>query len=139
MATNLTIQIVNQLAKVDMATKAFRDFSAKYRIPAPIVTKFIIAFDELLTNIINYGLPANEMRWIDIRINLDLGVLTVTISDDGTPFDPFSRNAPNIDLALEDRPIGGLGIHIVRNFMEDFSYHYENGRNIVTLKKKIEY
>ena len=64
--------------------------------------------------------------------------LTVTITDDGVPFNPLSKKAPDIDAPLEDREIGGLGIHLVRNLIDDVTYNRRIGKNVMTLVKDLE-
>ena len=64
--------------------------------------------------------------------------LTMTIADDGVPFDPLGAEAPDVDAPLEEREIGGLGIHLVRNLVDDASYHRRIDRNVMTLVKDIE-
>jgi anti-sigma regulatory factor (Ser/Thr protein kinase) len=64
--------------------------------------------------------------------------LIVTITDDGVPFNPLSMAAPRTDLALEDREIGGMGIHLVRNLVDDVSYHRRIDRNVLTLMSHLQ-
>jgi sigma-B regulation protein RsbU (phosphoserine phosphatase) len=64
--------------------------------------------------------------------------LTVTISDDGLPFNPLSAKAPDTKASLEDRDIGGLGIHLVRSMVDDVSYHRRIDKNVLTLVKQLD-
>ncbi len=66
---------------------------------------------------------------------MDGSVIVVEITDDAKPFDPFEVQKPDTDAALEDRPIGGLGVHFVREMMDGYQYRRSRGRNIVTLTK----
>ncbi|HEX4193960.1 MAG TPA: ATP-binding protein, partial [Stellaceae bacterium] len=66
------------------------------------------------------------------------GEMIVTeLSDDGRAFDPLNAPPPDLDSAIEDRRIGGLGVHLVKTMMDDVTYAYRDGRNHVTLRKKI--
>ena len=64
--------------------------------------------------------------------------LVFSFSDEGKPFDPLSKETPDIDAPLDERQIGGLGIFLVRTTMDDVSYEYKDGRNILTIEKVIE-
>ena len=66
---------------------------------------------------------------VEVELNQDR--VTVTLTDDGTPFDPFSQPEPDTTLSVEERPIGGLGIHLVREMMDDVSYQRRDGHNVV--------
>ena len=62
----------------------------------------------------------------------------MTITDDGMPFNPLSAEAPDTDLSLEDREIGGLGIHLVRNLIDDVTYNRRIDKNVMTLVKDLD-
>ena len=64
--------------------------------------------------------------------------LIFSFSDSGKPFDPLSKEAPDIDAPLDERPVGGLGIFLVTTTMDDVSYEYKDGRNILTVEKIIK-
>ena len=95
-------------------------------------------FDEILNNIISYAFQKEEEREIEIRISLTTDHLTVVISDDGIPFNPFGLEQPDTELPLEQRKIGGLGLHLVKNIIDDFSYQRKIQKNVVTLSKIIK-
>jgi anti-anti-sigma factor len=71
-------------------------------------------------------------------VELEGNSLRVTITDDGPPFDPLAYADPDTELSVEEREIGGLGIHLVRQMMDEVSYRYEGDRNIVVLVKRLE-
>ena len=62
----------------------------------------------------------------------------VTIEEDGMPYNPFSRETPDTSLSLEEREIGGLGVHLVRKLMEEFSYHRKIDTNVITLVHRVD-
>jgi len=81
----------------------------------------------------------NREHNIEVRMAALVGKrLTVTITDDGVPFNPLSVEAPDTDLSLEDREVGGLGIHLVRNLVDDVSYHRRIGKNVLTLMSHLQ-
>ena len=97
-----------------------------------------VVFDELLNNTISYAYDDEEEHEIEITIILSTDLLHVTISDDGRPFNPFESRAPNTELSVEDRPIGGLGIYIVQSFMDQVSYERRGLNNVLLLEKRLE-
>lgn len=99
----------------------------------------ILAVDEIITNIINYAYPNKSDGEIEVEVHINTsqegisqGVI-ITITDWGLPFDPLSTPAPDVVSSLEDRKIGGLGIHFIRKFVDNANYCRENNKNILTL------
>ncbi len=96
-----------------------------------------IAVEELFINIVNYAYPESAGP-ADVEIQeLPDRVIEVILRDGGVPFNPLELKDPDITLKAEDRQIGGLGIYMVKKSMDEVTYHYENGQNILILRKKI--
>jgi sigma-B regulation protein RsbU (phosphoserine phosphatase) len=113
------------------------EFAQNYEMPPKITTPVCMAFDELLTNIISYAYEDGSEHEIDIKVSSMSDSVVVVISDDGLPFNPFTREDPDTDLSIEDRDIGGLGIHLVKNLMDEVYYKRHVDKNVITLVKKI--
>jgi len=97
-----------------------------------------LAVEEIITNIINHGYK-NAGGEIVIYCRINVNQAEVRIRDDAPRFDPLSLPEPELDGTIENRKIGGLGIFLVRQVMDEISYRYENGQNIlVMIKKKTE-
>ncbi len=94
-----------------------------------------VAVEEVLVNIINYAYEKQPGE-VEIGYDLDANQLTMRISDKGLPFNPLDLPAPDINLPIEERPIGGLGIFMMREIMDEVSYERENNRNSLILVKK---
>jgi serine/threonine-protein kinase RsbW len=94
-----------------------------------------MALDELISNVIFYGYLDSGQHKIQVGFGYESNILTIKIEDDGQPFDPTQLETPDLDSSAEDRKIGGLGIHIVRNMMDEFSYARIDNKNVITLKK----
>jgi len=133
----LNVTISNQLAEIDRVNDLFNDFAERCDIPMPVSLKVNMVFDELLANVISYAYSDEEAHNIDISISFDNGQLAINITDDGVPFNPFTREDPDTSLSLEDRDIGGLGIHLVKNAMDETLYQRRNNKNTVTLIKNL--
>jgi len=98
-----------------------------------------LVLDELCTNIMSYAYDDDREHWIGIRAERRGGMLRVEISDDGRPFDVTAAAAgADVPRSLEDRPVGGLGLQLVRRYVSGIEYRRENGRNITVIEKKIE-
>ena len=97
-----------------------------------------IAVEEVYVNIAHYAYNP-EIGGVTIRVQIEEEPLEIilTFIDKGKPFDPLAKEDPDVTLAVEDRQIGGLGIFMVKKSMDNVSYEYNEGRNILTLKKKL--
>ncbi len=94
-----------------------------------------IAIEEIFVNIAHYAYPEAEGEAV---ISVDSGEgpsVTITFEDEGIPYDPLKNEDPDITLSADDRPIGGLGIFMVKKSMDEVSYEYKDGKNRLTIKK----
>ena len=97
-----------------------------------------IAVDELFANIANYAYPNGEgTATVRVEASEDGKKAVITFIDSGVPYNPLEKEDPDITLSAEDRPIGGLGIFMVKKSMDDITYRYENGRNILSIRKNL--
>jgi serine/threonine-protein kinase RsbW len=136
------VHIAGSRAGIRRANDLFGKFSAAHHLPAGAVWPFQIALDEMLSNIVDHGGPAKPKArtkaGIDIEFRLDQGILELTIEDDAAAFDPLTAPVPDTKAPLESRPVGGLGIHLVRRLMDAVEYERKDGRNRLVCRKKIE-
>lgn len=123
--------------EVARVNAAFAEFADAHALPAAVRRSVNVVLDELLTNTIAYGLAEREGGEVTIDVALAPDRLTVTLTDDGKAFDPFGKAVPDTALSVEDRPIGGLGIHLVRQLMDEVSYERRTDRNVVVLAKRL--
>lgn len=117
------------VAEISLENERIATFAGEQGLQDDVIQRMQMGLDEMMVNIASYsGADSIALRgWADDSR------LTVEISDDGLPFNPFDREATETDTAFEDREIGGLGIHLTRNIMSEVEYSYVGGRNIVTL------
>ena len=134
----LEISITNQESEIDRVNDTFNDFAEKCGISMPVYLRINMVFDDLLNNVISYAYVDDEEHSIDIVIGYHEGRLAISITDDGVPFNPFTRQDPDVTTSLEARKIGGLGIHLVKNTMDETLYQRRHNRNTVTLIKHLE-
>ena len=96
-----------------------------------------LALEEAVTNVIVYAYPPDTDGLVDIEAILHKDRIRFIISDSGRPFDPTQVQEPDIDLPIEERQVGGLGIHLVRSIMDEFSYERTGDKNILYLLKRL--
>ena len=96
-----------------------------------------LALEEAVVNVMSYAYPEGTEGQVDIDLTSDGDEMVFIITDSGTPFDPTQKEEVDTTLSAEERPIGGLGIHLVRKLMDDISYQYVDNKNVLTLKKKL--
>ena len=116
---------------------AFAGFAEAHALPTDVRRSLNVALDELLANAVSHGRTGRDPCSVTVQVELDQERVTVIVADDGTPFDPFAQDAPDTTLSVEDRPIGGLGIHLVGQLMDQVSYERREGQNVVVLVKHL--
>ena len=114
-------------------------FAAEQGLAAEDRARTLIVLEELLTNLSKYGYPdRREVKGTaEVTLELEGSRLTIEFGDDGDAFDPFDRTGPDLNQAADSRPIGGLGLHMVRELAEEASYSRRDGRNVVRLCRRV--
>ncbi len=139
--TELTLNMRNDITAIGAINKEFNVFAEKHGVPSSVQRRMNVCLDELLNNVISYGFCDEEQAGeheIELHFRLLDSELVVTIVDDGKPFNPFGNDPPDTCLSVEDRPIGGLGVHLVKNFMDKVHYERHGENNVVTLHKHMD-
>lgn len=97
-----------------------------------------VAIDELFGNIANYAYnPKVGAATVRVEVSENPLAVVITFIDDGKPYDPLARADPDVTLSAEEREIGGLGIYMVKKSMDDISYEYKEGKNILKIRKEL--
>lgn len=138
MTDQLTFQVANDFDQVRLAKERVDAFSKRNKLPTDVAFAVKLAIEEVLTNTMSYGYSDNEAHTIEVQLNLRDDRLNMRITDDAVAFDPRDAKEPDTAAALKDRPVGGLGIYLVKNFMDFVEYRREAGRNQLTLTKNLE-
>jgi sigma-B regulation protein RsbU (phosphoserine phosphatase) len=131
----LELTIPNRLSENARVKEHFDTFVEHYGIPDPIRLKMHVVIDELLMNIISYAYPDDGRHEICIKVELSADRLKVSMVDDGIPFNPLGIETPDTELSLEEREIGGLGIHLIRKMMDRVSYRRRIDKNVISVMK----
>jgi anti-sigma regulatory factor (Ser/Thr protein kinase) len=135
---HLDLKIKNNLPAVASVINSFSEFTNQCDIPMALAMQVNLVFDELLNNIISYAYPDHDIREIEIHVEYSNERLLISIKDDGLPFNPFEQAEVDTTQSVEEREIGGLGIHLVKNVMDEVTYARSDDTNIVTLVREIE-
>jgi anti-sigma regulatory factor (Ser/Thr protein kinase) len=136
MPESLTITIKNDLSTIEPVSEVIADFVAQCQLPPKIAFDLNLSLDELLTNAILYGYEDGQQgHEISIHIALVGDFIELEIEDDGRPFNPLETPEPDLQADLMDRPIGGLGFHLVRKLTDQIEYQRRAGKNLLTIKK----
>ena len=106
--------------------------------PMKAMMQINIAVEEIYINIASYAYGDKPgMAEIEIEHNKADNSVDITFKDSGVPYDPLAKEDPDVTLSAEERAIGGLGIYMVKKSMDDMKYRYEDGKNILTITKKL--
>jgi anti-sigma regulatory factor (Ser/Thr protein kinase) len=135
MSRTLSITLINDRSEIERLGGLIDRYAEENRLSPEIAFHVNLALDEVVTNVIMHGYEDGGRHEIQIRLELGADALTVEVEDDGRAFNPLDAPPPVLDLSIEDRPIGGLGIHFVRSVMSRITYRREGGRNILTMVK----
>ena len=132
-----SFELKNDLSELEALCQHLNKFGQAVGLSEACITDVNICLDELFTNVVSYGFEDNLEHLIQFTMNLDNQVLTLSIEDEGIPFNPLEKKDPEIPDDLIDVRIGGLGIHIVKKLMDDVHYQRKQGKNKLTMKKTI--
>jgi serine/threonine-protein kinase RsbW len=103
-------------------------------VPPEVASRAMVALDEIVSNVLEHGARGSHPT-VTVRLCLGPRALIVEVLDDGLRFDPLAQETPDITLSVDERPIGGLGIHIVRKLMDCVEYTHDGTRNRLQFSK----
>jgi serine/threonine-protein kinase RsbW len=137
MAADLVLNLRNDPAEIARLAPLVAEFCARHALAETTAAQLNLALDEAITNIIAYAYDDAGEHEIAVRISVVAGALTAELIDDGREFDPLLVAPADAAAPLADRPVGGLGIHLVCRLMDDIRYRREGARNHLVLAKRI--
>lgn len=106
-------------------------------LPDELLFPFELALEEVFMNVAMHGGGEQGPATVWLELECADGRLNLSLSDDGPAFDPLSLPTPDLNAPLEERPVGGLGVHLVREMMDGVSYSYRGGRNCLSMWKSL--
>ena len=123
-----------RLSAVRSLSRMVEEFGDANRLPHPKIYMINLALDELITNSVTHGFDGIDDPRIEVTVRLAGDALVLKTVDNGHRFDPTAVEPPDVEAPMERRPIGGLGLHIIRTFADRVTYEYAGGRNRLTLE-----
>ena len=132
------ITIAATVENIDVVTDFVNEQLESCDCPIKAQMQIDIAIDELFSNIAHYAYnPETGDATVRVEVVEDPMAVVITFIDKGIPYDPLKKADPNTALSAEEREIGGLGIFMVKKSMDDITYEYKDGQNILKIKKNI--
>ena len=133
-----SITVEAKIENVDKVTEFVNEVLEEKECPLKVQMQLDVAIDEIFGNIAYYAYGKGRGNaTIQIEMEDNPPKITLTFIDQGIPYNPLESKDPDITLDIEDREIGGLGIFLVKKTMDELSYEYADGQNILTMKKEL--
>ena len=141
MSHELTVTLKNDLGELERLGAVIQEFGKRHALLPDAIFDLHLALDEIVTNVVSYGHDDHRAHEIVVRMTMLSAAhprrIEVEVEDDGRPFNPLTVAAPAVNRPVEGRPVGGLGIHLVRKVMDDLEYRRHQGKNVLLMKKSI--
>ena len=135
---NYSFELNSKLSELKALNQHLIAFGGNIGLSETIIPEINICLDELFTNIVLYGFKDDLEHKIKFTMGVDDNILTVSIEDDGMPFNPLEKKAVELPADVTSAKIGGLGIHITRELMDNICYERKRGKNKLTINKIIQ-
>ena len=133
MSETLSLKLKSDRAELEQVIEAVEGMAEREEWDPAFSYKVHLALEELVLNVMDYGYN-DKLQDIEINVTSDSDAITIEIVDSGRPFDPLSdAPEPDLEAAVEERRIGGLGVHLVKTLMDQMDYRRENEQNRLTI------
>ena len=133
MSGRLHLELEARPEELERINAALEEFGECEAWPPKLLFRVNLVLEELSLNVMTHGQEAGANE-LEVIVTSDAETITIEIVDDGPRFDPLQdAPLPDPEASLEERPVGGLGIHLVRTMMDEVRYRYEDGKNRLTL------
>jgi serine/threonine-protein kinase RsbW len=127
--SDLTFTLINQRSEIGRMFALLEGFCRTNLISEDDMFNIRLVLDEAVINVMMHGYEDTDEHAINVSLSLDSGLLAIHIDDDGIAYNPLDAPLPRFDLPIEQRRIGGLGVHIVKTLAKSVEYRREDGRN----------
>ena len=132
-----SIILANEISEIARLNGFIEDIAEEFSLTPDIVFNLNLVLEEAVANIINYAYPKEDHESIYLSAHLHEGSIILVLTDTGKEFDPTMAPEADVTLSADDRQIGGLGIFLIRQIMNEVRYERIDGKNILTLEKKL--
>ena len=132
-----SIILANDISEISKLCEFIEEIGNEFSLSPEIVFNLNLVLEEAVVNIINYAYPKEEHQFIYLSAKLHEGSIVFVLTDTGKEFDPTMAPEADITLSADEREIGGLGIFLIRQIMNEVRYERIEGKNVLTLEKKL--
>lgn len=137
MSDTLSITLINRTDELERLSRAIGRFADTHGFPEDVTHAIHLALDEVVANVIRHAHGDGDEHQIGVELSLGKGLVTIEVNDDGVAFNPLAMPPPDLDLPIDQRQPGGLGIHIIKATMDGLDYRRSKGRNRLTMVKML--
>lgn len=135
--TESTLTLTNDINELNRLEPFLEKFFDQNSLDQALLSSVDLALEEALANVIMYAYPEGEKGEVTLSTHVEDYAIYMKISDMGIPFNPLEQKEADLNVSLEERKIGGLGIHLIKEIMDELAYVYEDGRNVLKMRKTI--
>ena len=132
-----SIVLANEISEISRLNGFIEEIGEEFGLTPDVVFNLNLVLEEAVVNIINYAYPKEDHQWIYLSAKLQDGTIILVLTDTGKEFDPTMAPEADITLSADEREIGGLGIFLIRQIMNEVKYERIDGKNVLTLEKKL--
>lgn len=133
----MTLNIKNNISELTSLAPFVEQLAEAYDIAPDMTFKINLALDEAMANVVSYAYPEGIEGEISLTADKEDGILVLQITDEGSPFDPTKGGDVDITLSAENRPVGGLGIFLIKQMMDTVDYQRIGKKNVLTMEVKV--
>ena len=132
-----SIILANDISELSKLVAFIDEVGETFALTPDVVFNLNLVLEEAVVNVINYAYPKEEHEFIYLSASMHEGSIVLVLTDTGKAFDPTAAPEADITLSADERQIGGLGIFLIRQIMNEVKYERIDGKNILTLEKKL--
>ena len=132
-----SIILANDISEISRLNEFIEEIGNEFSLAPDVIFNLTLVLEEAVVNVINYAYPKEEHEYIYLSARMHEGSIVLVLTDTGKEFDPTAAPEADVTLSAEDRQIGGLGIFLIRQIMNDVKYERIEGKNVLTLEKKL--
>lgn len=137
MPDQLALELMPNITELARLNTAIDAFGQGHHWSPKTLFQVKLALEEAVTNILSYGFDGQQTQLIWLKVVQEGRLLSIVLTDNGTPFNPLERPPPDLDSNLEDRMVGGLGVYLIRQMMDNVSYQRQDGCNKLCMMKNV--
>lgn len=136
-SAELVLELNNELSEISRLSETVDEFCAQHRMSGQLAFNLNLVLEEVVTNVIHYAYTDAAPHRIHVNLTLSDDQVLGEVRDNGRAFDPLALAPPKLDLDLEHREVGGLGVHFLKMLMDEVVYTRNNGENCLRFIKKV--